>query len=309
LTAASPLAVFGFSVESELRFRFLRAGVGEDVLTVDEAPSDSMAQHDRPIHEWKFKDPTGDVSGSLHRSGSIYHFWSADAGWFRIDPGARHITVPREADEATRELRLWGVPTTLCAVDRGDVSLHAAAVDVGGAAVLLAAPGQHGKTTLALAFHSLGHRMLSEDVSCCHVATTATLFPGPASLRVRPDMFRGTAPDGTTVVAIKPDRVLLQIDEARAGTADPLPVRAILFLRQSEDEIRLEPVAKVRALPDLYALGFRIGGTDAAAESFAKISRLAAGTAVWNLHRPLRVDALEAVIACIADAPFLRVRE
>jgi hypothetical protein len=298
--------VFGFSVQSGLPLTFVRPGTSADVLTVDDAPSESMARDDRPIHEWRFSDPTGDVMGRLHNAGALYHVWFADAGWFRVDPVARRITAPREAEPVIRELRMWGIPTTLCSVERGDASLHAAAVDIGGSAVLLAAPGQHGKTTLALAFHACGHRVLSEDVACCRLDATPRLCPGPASLRVRPDMFGGSAPDGSTVVAERPDRIVLRIDDVRAGSADPVPIRAILFLRQTDNDIRFEPVDRVRALPDLYALSFRTGGRESAAETFARVSRLAAGTTIWNLYRPLRLDNLDQVVAEVAAAPFLR---
>ena len=296
-------SAFGFSVQSELPFRFLRAGSSDDVLTVGEAPSESMAQHDPPIHEWKFKDPTGDVSGRLHCSGSLYHVWFADVGWFRVDPAARRITVPREGEPVMRELRALGVPTTLCSVARGDASLHAAAVEIDGAAVLLAAPGQHGKTTLALAFHEHGYRVLSEDVSCCRLDATPMLCPGPASLRVRPDMYHGAPPAGTTVAATRPDRMILQVDDERAGSADPVPVGGVLFLRHSDDdEIRVERVDKARSLPDLYALSFRVGGNESAATTFARVSRLASAVPIWNLHRPLRRDNLEQVVTRVAEA-------
>jgi hypothetical protein len=294
-------SAYGFEITSELAFRFLRSGTSRDRITVDTAPSDSMAQSDQPIYEWKFKDAAGDVSGRLHCRGSLYHVWFADAGWFRVDPVARRITAPADCDPVTRELRTLGVPTTLCSVARGDASLHAAAVEIDGEAVLFAAPGQHGKTTLALAFHSLGYRVLSEDVSCCRFDATPVLCPGPALLRVRPDVY-GASPSGTSVAATRPDRVILHVDDARAGTADGVPVRAILLLRQSDEEIRLERVDKVRSLPDLYALSFRVGGSESAADTFARVGRLAATTPIWNLHRPFRRDTLEHVVALIAGS-------
>jgi hypothetical protein len=298
-------SVFGFSVESSIPFSFLRRGSGVETLRIDDAPSDQLAQNNPPVFEWKFKDAAGDVSGRLHDVGGIYHFWTADSGWFRVDPKNRVITIPREADPVRRELRLWGVPTTLCSVERGDVSLHAAAVDVGGAAVLLAAPGQHGKTTLALAFHSCGFRVLSEDVSCCQLGATPMLLPGPASLRVRPDMYHGEAPEGTEVVAARPDRVFLRLDGSRAGSGDPVPIRAVVFLRRSDDDIRLERVERIRSLPDLWSLSFRVPGKASAAEAFTRVSQLAAGTTLWNLYRPFRVDVLHAVVARIAEAASL----
>ena len=295
-----PRSVFGFAVEAAIPLRFLRLGAGRDTLRVDAAPGNELAYHGSALFEWKFKDPAGDVSGRLHNADGIYHFWTADAGWFRIDPVARAITISNEADETRRELRLWGVPTTLCSIERGDVSLHAAAVEINGGAVLLAAPGQHGKTTLALAFHARRYRVLSEDVSCCVPGATPMLFPGPASLRVRPDMYGGSPPRGTEVVSIQPDRVFLRFDEDGAATADPLPLRAVVFLRQCDDQIRLEEINPVRSLPDLLALTFRVPGVGPTAEAFRRVSELVRATTVWNLYRPLRMDNLETVVATIA---------
>lgn len=298
-------SVFGFTVESLIPFRFLRAGQGDLILRVTEAPSAAMAQAGPPVFEWTYKDASGEVSARLYHCDGVYHFWTADVGWYRIDPRERTITIPREADAERRELRLWGVPTMLCSIERGDIPLHASAVEVAGGAVLFAAPGRFGKTTLALAFHTHGYRVLSEDVACCRLTPKPFLFPGPASLRVRPDVYDGTVPPGTEIVSVKADRAFLRLDPDRSGSADPVPIRAIVFLRPSDGDVRLERVEPVRALPDLWALNFRMRGDAAAARSFEGLSRLAASTTVWNLHRPLRIDVLPDVVACIADAPFV----
>ena len=307
MSAASPGALFGFSVESNLSFEFLRSGAGETALQVDEAPRDELAHASPPIVEWRFKDPTGDVKSTLHRADGVYHFWSADAGWFRIDPEGRRITIPREGDPTRRELRLWGVPTTLCSAGRGDVSLHAAAAEIDGGAVLFAAPGQHGKTTLVLAFHKAGRRVLTEDVACCRFGDGPLLYPGPASLRVRPDMFDGTAPPGTELVACEPDRVFLRLAAARSGSAAPVPIRAIVLLHWSDGEIRLERVHPARALPDLWALSFRLPGTSLAAQAFERVGRIAGSAAIWNLYRPKRLEDVDAVIERITEAALTSV--
>ena len=304
MTATTARSVFGFAVDTTIPLAFTRAGDASERLHIDVAPAESLAHEGDVVYEWKFKDPTGDVSSRLHRVGTAYYLWTADTCWFRIEPAARRITLPAEGDEARREVRLWGVPTTLCSVERGDVSLHASVVEIDGGAVLFAAPGQYGKTTLALAFHQCGYRVLSEDVACCQVGPRPILFPGPASLRVRPDMFGGTAPSGTQVIAAQPDRVFLRIDDDRAGTGDAVPIRAIVFLRRSENEIRLERLKAIRSLPDLWSLSFRVPGSVASAQLFEGLSQLAARVTLWNLHRPLRPDNLEAVVACIASAPL-----
>src|SRR5918994_7191763 len=84
---------------------------------------------------------------------------------------------------------MWGVPAMLCFMEQGYLPLHAASVDVGGEAVLLGAPGTFGKTTLAGAFHNANHRLLSDDISACGLGRQPVVFPGPALLRVRRDVF------------------------------------------------------------------------------------------------------------------------
>ena len=292
-------SIFGFTVESDIPFRFTRTGEGERRLQVREEPNAALQQEGLPLFEWKLRDQSGDVTARLYHSDGIYHFWTGDVGWYRIDPAARVITIPKEGDEIRRELRLWGVPAMLCFVELGDVPLHASAVEISGGAILFAAPGKFGKTTLAMAFHRSGYRVLSEDLSCCRLTPVPALLPGPASLRLRPDIFEGQPPHGTTVISIKPDRIFLALDSDRTGDCKPVPIRAIVFLRESDAELRLEPVENLRALPDLWALTFRLKGISGVVQSFSRLSQLATATTIWNLYRPLRMDTLGDVVSLI----------
>ena len=96
--------------------------------------------------------------------------WIEGVGWYTIEPTSGRIELPDGADPVAREERLWGIPTSLCIVARGDQTLHAGSVDVGGAAILIGAPGRHGKTTLVTAFHGAGFRLLAEDTTRCRPA-------------------------------------------------------------------------------------------------------------------------------------------
>src|SRR5262245_27381602 len=151
--------VFDFTVDSEIPFQFLRAGRGEHVLYVHEASNATLQQDGLPLMEWKLRDLSGEVTTRLYRSDGIYHFWASDAGWYRIDPSSLTITIPEEGDVVRREIRLWSIPTLLCFLAFGDMALHASAVEVANKAVLFAAPGRFGKTTLAFAFHQRGYRV------------------------------------------------------------------------------------------------------------------------------------------------------
>jgi len=251
--------------------------------------------------EWKIRDHSREVTARLYFSEGIYHFWASDVGWYRIDPSSRTVTIPQEGDAVRREVRLWGVPTMLCFLGLGDIPLHASAVEIAGRAVLFAAPGRFGKTTLALAFHRNGYRVLSEDMSCCRLTPGPVLFPGPASVRLRPDVFDGKVPGGMRLISIKPDRVFLALDPDRSGTCEPLPIQAIIFLRESDEDIWLEPVETVRALPDLWSLSFRTGDSLGLAQSFSGLGQLAHATTVWNLYRPLRMEILDEVISRVVE--------
>jgi hypothetical protein len=241
------------------------------------------------------------VSAKLHAEDNLYYFWISDAGWYHIEPSTGTIRIPEDGDDLLREHRLWGVPTLLCAVQRGDFFLHAAAAEVNDGAVLLAAPGRHGKTTLAMGFHSEGYRVISEDSACCRFTDRAVIVPGPALLRVRPDVLNGRFPGGTNVVSVRDDRVYLTFDEKQRASDVPVPIKALIFLRESADEIYLEPLPAHKSLPDLWALSFRLPDEESRARCFKQLTGLAGTIPIWNLYRPLRLASLGATVARIAE--------
>jgi hypothetical protein len=292
---------FGFRVCSSERFRFLRRGGGEDALNVRRTTESLEAVDDAPVFTWTLRDTNATVSARLYRRDGTFRFWASDAGWYRIDPVARTIDMPDHPDEIRTEQRLWGIPAMICAKHRGDFVLHAAAVEIEGGAVLLAAPGRFGKTTLALALHGRGYRLLTEDTACCTSSAVPELYPGPTSVRLRPDMFDGVAPAGTTVTAVRQDRIHLALDSQRAGDGQPLPVKAVIFLRESAAGILLEPVKAAQALPDLWTLCLRFRGVDEHRRSFSELSHFASVVPAWNLHRPLRADMLDDVAGRLVD--------
>jgi hypothetical protein len=186
----------GFEVHSRLPFLTLRNGAGTPLhvaMDVELAPSGETLimwppREGNPFH------------GQLLRDGDRYAFWASDAGWYAVDPRGPSITVGAGDDGLRRELRMFGVPTALCALERGDISVHAAAVEVGGQGVLLAGPSRFGKTTLAAAFARAGHRLLSEDTTVCTSRYGPAIFPGPAAVRLRKDVAASIALPGVTIV-------------------------------------------------------------------------------------------------------------
>jgi hypothetical protein len=183
----------GYEVRSTLPFQTLRAGGGTP-LYVEERTD--LAGDGELIQTWMAR-PGNPFHGRLLKDGSQFAFWASDAGWFVIDPALPSITITAGTNSLHRELRLFGVPTAICAFDRGDISIHASAVEVLGHGVLLAGPSRYGKTTLAAAFAQAGHRLLTEDSTRCSTDGGPAILPGPAAIRLRPDVASWLTIPGT----------------------------------------------------------------------------------------------------------------
>ena len=213
---------FGYEVRSDLAFEYLREGGATDVLEVAETRRDDPGAAGEPLREW-LPRPERPFTARLFGEDGGWRLWVADMGSFHIDPAAGSIEVPRGAQPLLREERLWGIPTVLCFLSRGDHSLHAASVERDGRAIVVGAPGRFGKTTLAAALVGAGYRLLSEDSTCLRSSPKdVVVVPGPGhapgSTRSRPP--RG-GPGGRVLQV--DDRVHLAIEPQLRGTGDPSP--------------------------------------------------------------------------------------
>lgn len=294
---------YGFRPVSNLPFEYLRGGDGEP-LEVREHENGTHDEAGAVVAEWT-PIPGKRMWARLYDENGRYRLWVEEAGSFLIDPATPSVQVPVGYETAVRrEERVWSIPALLCMLARGDVPLHAAAVDVDGEAVLLAAPGYSGKTTLAASFDAAGYRVLSEDISCIRVSSPPTLVPGPAMLRVRRDVAAELKlPRAREVAAGGDDRVHFSLDPARRGDCTPLPVRAVVFLRRSDNGIALERVPSALSLRELFPLSFKLPGSDSHARCFAGVTALADAARVWNLYRPVRLGDLTDVVGrIVADA-------
>jgi hypothetical protein len=121
------------------------------------------------------------------------------------------------------------------------------------------------------------------------------------SIRLRPDTFGGEAPAGTTIADVRSDRVHLTLNPDRTGDGRPVPVKAVVFLREAPDDIRLHPVKRSEALPDLWTLSFRFQTDVERRRAFSQLAKLAASVPVWNLYRPMRLDRLDDVVERLVD--------
>lgn len=286
----------GFAIRSALGFRTLRTGGGSPLM----------------VEAWSGPDPTGDelvtwrarpanpFHGRLIRSGPGYAFWASDAGWYVIDPTVPKIAVEGRTLSLLGELRLFGVPASLCASAAGDIALHASGLEIDGQGVLFAGPSMHGKTTLAAAFAAHGHRLLAEDTARCASSPIPAVYPGPSVVRLRSDVASAIEIPGVVRRPMSNGRVALVLDADRRGDGGPVPLRAIILLRTGEN-VSLRPAPSPVAARDLFALSFLLPVQEHRASNFATIIDIVSQVEVLDLHRPLTLSSMEPVINAVEN--------
>jgi hypothetical protein len=287
-------ACYGFGVSSSVPLEYLREG-GGDPLEVTESARDGHTHGDQRLLLWA---PTADqpLDAELWSNGTGFRLRIGAAGWFSVEPDKGRIEIPVDGGLRAEE-RLWGIPIVLCFRARGDLPLHAAAVEVDDGAVLLAAPRTYGKTTMAAAFHRAGHRVLSEDTSCLRLGPEPSIVPGPAMLRLRRDVAAALDLPRARPLAADLDRVHYALDEP--GDCVPVPVRAVVFLDEGGTNAGLQRVEVHEAIRDLWALSFRIPTEDDVSRSFAGVTDLASAVPVFRFTRSLDLDRLDDHVASV----------
>jgi hypothetical protein len=263
--------------------------------------ADGPRSGERLLIEWT---PHGRhrLHARLYRGDHTYRLWINGGGWFGIDPTVPRITVPQDLALVRCQEFLWAIPAALCLLHRGDLPLHSAAVEVEGGAVVLAAPGGFGKTTLAARFYQAGHRVLSEDLTCLRASPAPVAVPGPMMLRVRPDVAGRLTMQDVRTMARAPGRTTFALLRDRPQGGHPVPIRGIVLLRRSKRLVRLVRLRAERAIPDLWALTFQIPADSDRRQCFTAIADIASRVPIWNLHRPLQFTALSAAMERIIDA-------
>lgn len=283
----------GFSISSSLAFRSLRSGGGVPLRVEDWSGS---APDGETLATWR---PRGGnpFHGRLLLQDGRYAFWASDAGWYLVDPVVPSIAMERSGPALLAELRLFGVPASLCATEAGDIALHASGVAIDGNGVLFAAPSMFGKTTTAAAFAAHGHRLLAEDTVRCGMSPPV-VYPGPAVVRLREDVASQLSLPQSVREPMPNGRVCLVLDEDRRGDGGRVPLRAIILLRNGED-ISLRRVPRAQATRDLFALSFVLPIREQRAAVFSRIVDLVTEVEVLDLYRPMTLPAMERVVAAV----------
>lgn len=299
MSAPSIGTCFGFAMHSQLPFHYLRRGTGQP-LEVSVAMSTDTEPAGDPIATWT-ATPALPWDGSLYGAEGGFRLWMADVGWFSIDLRGWSLTVPRADNPIRLEERLWSIPAMLCFMARGDLPVHAAAVDMMGVAVAIAAPRMSGKTTLAGAMVRSGFRLLSEDVTCVRPLGSPAIIPGPAMLRMRPDVAEWLDLPNAERISDADGRVHFALDPETRGDSDPVTLRGIFLLRQAESKPRVEAVPSAEAVRELWSQTSKLPTPEGRARCFEQLVDVVRTVPVWNLYRAFRAEDLPATVNLVAE--------
>jgi hypothetical protein len=297
MTGAPPVrgSVFGFDIHSSFVFETLHPAAGLPPLTVAATESEPAEEGEllAEIVEPGFR-------ARISRESAEFRLWVENIGCFRIDPARAYVEAPAAVDPFVREELVLGVPALLCFHERGDTSLHAAAIDLGGQAALFVAPPRHGKSTLAAAFSERGFHVLTEDLACIRMDGTPVVLPGPASIRLRHDVAGEVAPSLERRRA-GGERTRYAPKSSAEGGKENVPIAMVILLRASEGDVQIEEVSPVRALPDLWQASFRLTRQHEV-RAFSALGQLVETVPIKRLSRPLTVAALDRTIEAVLAA-------
>ncbi len=219
-----------------------------------------------------------------------------------------HLRDPPRADLV--EIQLLGMVLATWLERRGTPTLHASCVVIDDAAVAFLGTKGGGKTTLATAFVTAGHPLLTDDLLALTVRNDAVLAqPGYPLLRLWPDQISYFVGDEATLPLVHPGfskrRVTVGAGFGVASdTSRPLR-RVYLPERTRTGSAVIEPVGARQALLGLVGHGFlreAVYGLDLAAERFQRLAAVLPSVEVRTLRFRRGFEHLpEAIAAVRAD--------
>jgi hypothetical protein len=290
-------SLYGFDVATDVPLARLRPGAGSRGLVTLTLASVGEPSGGELVHEWVGPDGTF----RMHRVGDRLHCSCSLTGTFVVDAAAGSIQAQPEADRGTDgmwEHRMVGTAVPLLLAERGDLVVHAAAVETEAGAVLFVGPPGRGKSTLALTAPAVGLRVLAEDG--VDVDGDGVVWPGPRGVRIRRDVVDALALEPRSVPGVTPSGKATHFIPDALYAHEPVRLGAVVLLaKRSRDGLLAEPLEPAAAVPALVP-SLIFGGSDRLAQAFGLACRLVERVPVFRAAMPddlaAAPDALRALV-------------
>jgi hypothetical protein len=281
-------SIHGYEVESGLCLRRLSRAPGLRGSLRLESASDPPLDQTGELTAWLEWPGAENGSFALARTDRGLIAWCSVTGAFEIEPAAATIRFAGDRLDEMGEHRLQTTAVPLLLSERGDLALHAAAVVIGGRAVLFCGPSGRGKSTLALLASRLGHPVLTDDGVIVTFETTGpTAWPGVPDVMVS---------DGARRLGRRP-RIL----PAQLQATGPVPVSCICHVSERRDELTVEQLTASGALPVLVPNLIHAGGPDSLRAAFALLARAVEPVSLYRVAMPDRMSAAPAAARALLE--------
>jgi hypothetical protein len=212
-----------------------------------------------------------------------------------------------DASNATLEAYLFGPAFGALFHQRGDLPLHASAIEVGDGCVIFLGQTGSGKSTMAAAFAERGHRVLSDDV--CRISfengQAPVVNPGLPHMKILDDAADQLGLTAAHLPLEDPQspkrRLALGARFCEAG----LRLKRAYVLEPSDNPgVRIETVEGVAKAILLLNYTYRpwfVVGRQARATQFRTCTRVGAQTTVKRVSRRQCENLLESVLDRVAE--------
>jgi len=188
----------------------------------------------------------------------ILLFWKNE-GKFLIRDGREIIVDPDPiVDERTLRLIIEGPALGVILHQRGQLPLHAAAVEIDGKVVALMGGVGAGKSALAAALYKRGHLFVTDDVTAVQpdVGDIPVISPGFPRLKLWPEVISALGDNPENLPRIEPGTEKRSYRISDRFSQKTLPLTRIYLLTENPDHGIL-PLAPQRALLELMRHSYR----------------------------------------------------
>jgi hypothetical protein len=288
-------SLYGFEVKSDLPLLRLNSAAGtrgELRIEVAQEPLQAPA-----------REPTGSLVtddgrcwfASYELDGGACLLQMPPTGSFLLQPAASRIVVDSSrGDPEVLEHRIASSAICTLLSLRGDLALHAAAVETEGGAIVFCGPTMRGKSTLARALGEAGCRVLGEDGIAVELSEAGPIaHPGARGVRMRETDSQGGV---RTALAEDPG----------PGEPGACPVKAVVLLGERGAELSVERLEPARALALLTPNLIHSGGRGSIAAAFQRLATLLGSAPAFEVSLPDDLELLPGACRALLDATFVR---
>jgi len=234
---------YGLSIRSSIPLsEFVPGGTGEAEVVVSFGEDSGWVS------------PLRDTDVCLRISREEARFWIKNVGAFVIDGGSRMTVIPENGCEADLlSLYVQGMMMAIVLHQRGMCVLHASVVEVNGAAIAFLGPVGFGKSSIAAALYSRGHRVVADDNAAIDfrsgVPMIRTAYP---SLKLFPEIASSLGFRNGSVRPLHSSEVKIAGAVPKGFLQEPLPLRALYFLGRGQGS-QITSMAPLKTVMELIS--------------------------------------------------------